>query len=179
MKIKSMTEISFMVGLITICSWITIPSAVPFTLQTFAVFCACLLLGGRKATISIGIYILLGCFGVPVFSGFRGGIAHILGPTGGYIVGFIFIALFFEVLSLLEKKETMITIIVNLGIGMVICYLIGTIWFVFVMKIQGMDYSWQTVLVMCVIPYIIPDAFKMFLAFGVCKRINNKNRRDK
>ena len=86
LSITSMIYIALMAVIITICSWISIPGPVPFTLQTFAVFTALLLLGTRDGLISIVVYLLLGAVGVPVFSGFSGGIGHLLGPTGGYLI---------------------------------------------------------------------------------------------
>ena len=75
--------------LITICSWISIPTTVPFTMQTFAVFFVLSFLGGKRGTIAIIVYVLLGAVGVPVFSHFTSGIGILLGNTGGYMVGFI------------------------------------------------------------------------------------------
>ena len=75
--------IAFGAALITICSWISIPTVVPFTLQTFAVFCVLSILGGKRGTLSILVYILLGTVGIPVFSGFKSGAAVLLGTTGG------------------------------------------------------------------------------------------------
>ena len=69
--------------LIGICSWITIPGAVPFTLQTFGVFLTVSVLGGKRGTSAVLLYIFMGLLGIPVFSGFQGGIGVILGPTGG------------------------------------------------------------------------------------------------
>ena len=80
---RKLAYTALMAVVLCICSWITVPFAVPFTMQTFAVFCSLLLLGGKLGTLSIGVYILLGMVGLPVFSGFRGGIGHIIGPTGG------------------------------------------------------------------------------------------------
>ena len=90
--VRDMAYIALMAVVIALCSWISVPAAVPFTMQTFAVFCALLLLGGRRGTFAVALYILLGAFGLPVFSGFRGGIGALLGPTGGYIVGFLLCA---------------------------------------------------------------------------------------
>ena len=78
-----MTYIALGVVLITVCSWISIPMAVPFTLQTFAVFTVCGMLGGRRGTISVLIYILLGLLGIPVFSGFMGGAGVLFGLLTG------------------------------------------------------------------------------------------------
>ena len=76
-------------ALIAVCAWISIPAEVPFTLQTFAIFAVCGLLGGRRGTVSVLVYLLLGAVGAPVFAGFRGGFAALIGTTGGYLVGFI------------------------------------------------------------------------------------------
>ena len=92
----SASDIAFIAlsaALMAVCSWISIPAAVPFTLQTFAVFLTTGLLGGRRSTIAVMLYIFLGAVGLPVFSGFSGGIGHLIGPTGGYIFGFSFTAL--------------------------------------------------------------------------------------
>lgn len=72
--------------LISICSWISIPTTVPFTMQTFAVFFVLSALGGKRGTVAIIVYILLGAVGIPVFSNFTSGIGILLGNTGGYIV---------------------------------------------------------------------------------------------
>ena len=79
--------------LIAISSWISIPTTVPFTMQTFAVFFVLSALGGRRGTITILVYVLLGAVGIPVFSQFTSGIGILLGNTGGYIIGFLFTGL--------------------------------------------------------------------------------------
>ena len=84
--------IAMSVALITVCSWIQIPATIPFTLQTFAVFLTVSLLGGWRANVAVLVYILLGALGAPVFASFKGGIGALMGPTGGYIFGFMFIA---------------------------------------------------------------------------------------
>ena len=94
-RVVDLTYMAVCAALIAICAWITVPAAVPFTLQTFAVFCVLGLLGGKRGTVAILVYILLGAVGLPVFSGFNGGIGALLGTTGGYILGFIFIGLIY------------------------------------------------------------------------------------
>ena len=81
--------------LLAVCAWITVPLTVPFTLQTFGVFAALGVLGGRRGTYAVAAYLLLGLAGLPVFSGFRGGPGVLLGPTGGYILGFLASALLY------------------------------------------------------------------------------------
>ena len=124
--IRDMIYVSLMSVVIALCSWISVPSVIPFTMQTFALFCALLLLGGKRGFFSVALYILLGAFGLPVFSGFQGGIGVLLGPTGGYIIGFLLSALLF---LLLEKR---ISDLVLLILGLLVCYLFGTLWFVYV-----------------------------------------------
>ena len=80
---KDMAYIALLVVLIAVCSWISIPSVVPFTMQTFGVFCAVGLLGGFRGTVAVLIYILMGLIGLPVFSNFNGGAGYLMGPTGG------------------------------------------------------------------------------------------------
>ena len=89
-RTRDLTMIALMAALTAVCAWITIPfSLVPFTLQTFAVFTALALLGGRRGTASIVLYLCLGLVGLPVFSGFSGGVGALLGPSGGYLLGFV------------------------------------------------------------------------------------------
>ena len=105
MEVKRIVLISLMACLICVCSWLTIPMAVPFTMQTFAIFCALILLGGIDGTIAIMLYVVIGMIGVPVFSGFRGGVGHILGPTGGYIIGFVATGLIYLLFELFMKRQ--------------------------------------------------------------------------
>ena len=92
-KTYDLVYIAVFAVLMAVCSWISVPTAVPFTLQTFAVFMAVGVLGGRRGTMAVALYIILGAVGVPVFAGMTGGIGILTGTTGGYIVGFLFSAL--------------------------------------------------------------------------------------
>ena len=162
-----------MAVLITICSYITIPSAVPFTMQTFGVFLCVALIGGNDGLMAIIIYIILGAIGVPVFSNFQGGIGHLLGPTGGYIVGFIAIGIIYLVTELLfknvEGKKKIIIEIISLVIGLFVCYILGTLWFYISTKGEG--YSFWKIMMLCVIPYIIPDLIKLALAIIISTKL--------
>ena len=165
MKTRDMSLIALMAAIIGVCSWISVPAAVPFTMQTFGVFAALLMLGGRRGTAAIALYIAIGIVGVPVFSGFQGGIGHILGPTGGYIIGFLFTgALFMCGESFMVKAHEK----VMLFFGLLLCYLIGTIWF---MKVGTTETSIWKVLSVCVLPYVIPDLLKLFLADYISRRV--------
>ncbi len=169
-QVLDLVYISIGAALIAICSWISIPTAVPFTLQTFAVFFVLLLLGGERGTIATLIYILLGAIGVPVFAGFSGGIGILFGSTGGYIIGFLFTGLIYMLFSRVFKKSIVIKI-AALVLGLAVCYAFGTAWFMHVYMQNNGEVGLLTVLGWCVFPFIIPDLIKMALAVVVAKRI--------
>lgn len=170
MKIKDIAYIAMFAAIMTICSWISIPSAVPFTLQTFGVFLAIGVLDGKRGTLAILTYLILGALGVPVFANFSGGIGYMLGPTGGYIIGFLLSALVMWLIECFAKK-TKWMLVVQMFAGLLVCYAFGTVWFVAVYSKNTGPIGFWTALLKCVIPYIIPDAIKIVLASLVCKRI--------
>ena len=169
-KALDLVYISIGAALIAVCSWISIPTAVPFTLQTFAVFFVLLLLGGERGTIATLIYVLLGAVGVPVFAGFKGGVGILFGNTGGYILGFLFIGLIYTLFMRLPKK-TMLIKVAALVLGLAVCYAFGTAWFMYVYMRSSGEVGLITVLGWCVFPFIIPDLIKMALAVVIAKRI--------
>lgn len=152
--------------LIAICSWISIPTVVPFTLQTFAVFLAVSVLGGRRGTLSIVVYVLLGAVGIPVFAGFKGGIGVLLNTTGGYIVGFIFAGLIMWLMERLFGRKLWAQLL-GMILGMITYLSVGTAWFMAVYLRQTGPVSLGTVLGWCVIPFLIPDIVKMMLALSL------------
>lgn len=169
-KTYDLVYIGVFAVLMAVCSWISIPTAVPFTLQTFGVFMAVGVLGGKKGTASVGLYLLLGVLGVPVFAGMTGGIGVLLGTTGGYIIGFFFSALVMWAMEKLPGKRSVIQVI-SMIIGLLVCYTFGTVWFMMVyMKNQG-AVGLMTVLGWCVIPFIIPDILKIVLAYGLSRKL--------
>ena len=162
-KTYDMAYIGIFTGLIAICSWISIPTMIPFTLQTFAVFLAVSILGGKRGTLAVFIYVLLGAIGVPVFGEFTGGIDIILRNTGGYIIGFIFSALVMWLMERLFGRKLLVQGI-SMVLGLLVCYAFGTAWFMFVYMRDTGAVGLSTVLGWCVIPFIIPDAVKIALA---------------
>ena len=156
--------------LITICSWISIPTTVPFTMQTFAVFFVLSALGGKRGTVSIIVYVLLGAFGVPVFAQFASGIGILLGSTGGYIVGFIFMGLIYWLIVHSFGKKLWVEILAMV-IGLAVCYSFGTVWFMIVYAKANGAVGIATVLAWCVIPFILPDLMKLGLALALARRL--------
>lgn len=163
-KTYDMAYIAIFTVLMAICSWISIPTAVPFTLQTFGVFIAVGVLGGKRGTLSVLVYILLGLIGIPVFAGFSGGIAVLFGSTGGYILGFIFSALVMWAFEKFLGRKPVIQILSMLA-GLIVCYAFGTAWFMVVYARQSGSVGLVTALGWCVIPFIIPDLIKIALAY--------------
>ena len=170
MKALDIAYIALGAALITICSWISIPTAVPFTLQTFAVFAILSLLGGKRGTFATLIYILLGAVGAPVFAGFTGGLGVILGSTGGYIVGFLLTGLIYILFEKLGKK-TLVLEIIAFVLGLAACYALGTVWFMAVYSRGNGPIGALTALGWCVFPFIIPDLVKMGLALVLARRV--------
>ena len=168
-KTYDMAYIAVFTVLIAVCSWISIPTAIPFTLQTFAVFLAVEVLGGRRGTLAVALYVLLGAIGVPVFAGFTGGLGIILRNTGGYIIGFIFSALVMWLmesifLKKLHMRHTLFIKALSMMLGLLTCYTAGTIWFMLIYMRDAGPVGLATVLGWCVIPFILPDMIKIALA---------------
>lgn len=163
MKTLDMVYIALFACLMAICSWISVPGEVPFTLQTMGVFLAIGLLGGKRGTLAVLVYILMGAVGLPVFSGFTGGIGKLVGVTGGYIVGFLASALVMWAMeALLGRKKWVL--VLSMVVGLLICYAFGTAWFMVLYTNSKGAITLGAVLGMCVIPYIIPDAIKIAVA---------------
>lgn len=169
-KTYDLVYISIFAVLIAVCSWISIPASVPFTLQTMGIFTAVGILGGRRGTMSVLVYILLGIIGVPVFAGFTGGIGILAGNTGGYIVGFLLSALVMWGMEALFGKSRMI-LALSMITGLLVCYAVGTVWFMAVYAKNAGTVGVGAVLGWCVIPFIIPDLLKIAAAMFLTKRL--------
>lgn len=170
-KVRDLAYIALMAALIAVCAWITVPfGPVPFTLQTFGIFAALGLLGGRRGTIAVLLYLLLGLVGLPVFAGFSAGAGALLGVTGGYLIGFLASALvYWAVTAKLGTKPLMM--VLAMVLGLVVCYAFGTLWFIQVYTSGGSTTTLLGTLGMCVFPYVIPDLIKIALAMVVSKRV--------
>ena len=175
-KTYDLVYVSIFVILIAVCSWISIPLTVPVTLQTFGVFIAVGLLGGKRGTLAVLVYILMGAIGIPVFSGFTGGIGILAGTTGGYIVGFLFSALLMWGMEKLFGKDTKV-LAGSMILGLAVCYAVGTLWFMAVYAASSGAVGIFTVLGWCVFPFIIPDIAKIALALILTKRLSGVIRR--
>ena len=165
---RTMTETALGAALMVICSLISIPAAVPFTLQTFGVFVILVILGAKKGGLSIALFILLGLVGLPVFSGARGGPAALFGPTGGYIFGFLLTALCWRIG---EKSGACRPVgqAACLAVGLLLCYAFGTVWF---MRVYTREITLSGALALCVWPFVVPDLVKLALALLIGRRVH-------
>ncbi len=168
---KDLAFTAMFAALIAVCSWISIPTAVPFTLQTFAIYCALECLGGKRGFFAVLVYILLGAVGVPVFAGFSGGLSVVLGTTGGYIIGFLANAAVYWAFEKLPGHEKLWMRLTALVLGTVLCYVFGTAWFMFVYARQAEAITLATALSWCVTPFLGSNVLKLALAVVISDRI--------
>ncbi len=166
MKSRMMARCGLFVALMSLCTWIGVGAPVAFTLQTFAVALSLLLLGGKWGCVSICVYLLLGAAGAPIFSGFRGGIGMLLGPTGGYLSGFLITALVYWLITASVKNA--FAPILGLVLGLIGLYAVGTVWYA---VLFGADTGWIGILSTCVAPFVLPDLGKLLLALSLYKRL--------
>lgn len=157
---------SLFAALTAVCAWIAVPiPPVAFTMQTFAVFLTLGVLGGKYGTVSILLYLLLGLVGLPVFSGFRGGASALMDATGGFLWGFLAAGLVYWLTERLGTLPAMIA-------ALLVCYACGCWWF----TVYTGNAGWTAAVMTCVAPYLIPDALKLWLAYGVSGRLRRSVR---
>ena len=171
---RTLTEVALGAALMVVCSLISVPAAVPFTLQTFGVFVLLVILGGSKGSLGILMFMLLGLIGLPVFSGGRGGPAALFGPTGGYILGFLITGLCYMLYERIGR-ERLPAQVASLVIGLILCYTFGTLWFV---QVYTGVITVARALSLCVWPFILPDLLKLALALLVGRRVRRALRKE-
>ena len=169
-RLKAYMLIALFAVIIAICSRITIPAAVPFTLQSLGVFLAFSVLGGKRGLICVLIYLALGFIGLPISASGQAGFAMLTGLTGGYLIGWIFFGIVFW---LFEERlgRTRAIKYISMTVGMIVCYAVGAIWFAVVYSQSNSDVSVWTVLCLSVFPFVIFDAVKMALAEILSEKI--------
>lgn len=156
--------------LIGVCAWISIPTAIPFTMQTFGVFFALNFLGGKKGTVCVCIYLLLGLIGIPVYANGTAGIGILFGTTGGYMIGWIFSGLSVWILETLLGRKIWAQSVCML-VGLWVCYGFGTAWFMAVYARTAGAIGLWAALCWCVFPFILPDLAKLGLVLWLTQRL--------
>ena len=163
LNVRKMVLASLFASLMALCAWICVPvPPVAFTLQTFGILMALGVLGGKWGTVSVLMYMAMGFVGLPVFSGFQGGAAMLLGPTGGFLWGFLLGALAYWAAEKLGQATAM-------ALCQLVCYGCGCLWFS----------CWAGVTIpaaalTCVVPYLVPDILKLWLACRLSRRLKRQ-----
>lgn len=169
-SVQKMAIIALMTAVLCILAPISIPvfiSPVPVSLGVLAIYLTAYVLSPVDALISVIIFILLGTFGLPVFSGYSGGLSKLVGPTGGYIIGFLFTVYISSLF--IHMKKGIIFDVIGMITGLAICYILGTIWFSYQ---QGKGFIAS--LLLCVVPFLIGDAIKIIVAVILGTQLNKR-----
>ena len=162
MKVKQQVLCAVFAAVIAICAQLIIPiQPVPISLANFGILLAGGFLGRKYGTISVLIYILLGSIGLPIFAMGKSGISVLVGPNGGFIIGYITTAFITGVVTekYMDKKYI---IFVGMFMSVLTCYLCGISWFIFLTQME----VWQAMTI-CVFPFILGDIVKVFAAGGL------------
>lgn len=166
MKIKDISLCGLFAALLAICAWVSFPVfGLPVTLQTFGLHFALLLLGGKRGCIAVFVYLALGILGLPVFSGFGGGIGTLLGPTGGYLWGFLTGSLLYWGITAHWGSRVRLPAAV---LAQFLCYVCGIFWFSYQFA-EGSS-LWSVFLTTC-LPFLLPDGLKLGLAYLLSRRL--------
>ena len=163
---QQMALVAIMTALTCILAPFSLPiGPVPISLTNLVIYFSLYLLGWKFGTLSYVIYLLIGLVGVPVFSGFTAGPAKLFGPTGGYLIGFIPMAIIAGIV--IDKyTEKWLLCLLAMIIGTIVCYALGTTWLAYEAKMDMMAALWAGV-----IPFIPGDLIKMALAILIAPKI--------
>ncbi len=166
---KKMVQAALFAALVAVLAQIQIPiKPIPFNLAVLGVYLAGVMLTPGWAVASAVLYILLGAVGIPVFAGFGAGPAVLLGPTGGYIVGYVFLALAVS-LAIHMRGSRLWMHLLGMAVGLALLYAFGTAWYV-ILSGKGLAAAIQ----FCVLPFILPDMGKGALAYAAGRMLNTR-----
>lgn len=169
-RTRELVTAALLAALLAASAWVAIPlgGGVPLTLQTFIVVLAGLVLGPRAAGAALAVYLLLGAAGLPVFAGARGGLGVLLGPTGGYLWGFLAGAVLIAFIrsGLAVKMTSRIADAVAVAVGLIAIYLLGWTQLMLVMALSPAEAFAAGVL-----PFVVADAAKGAVAIGVASAL--------
>lgn len=166
MRTTNIVSCGLCAALTAVLSQLAIPvGTVPISFATLGVMLSAGMLGEKWGTFSQAVYLLIGTLGLPVFHGMQGGIGVLLGPTGGFLIGYVLLAWMSGMM--LRKRYSFA---VSMACGTAICYLTGSVWFWMLTRV-GMI----SILTSCVVPFLPGDVLKIFLAAQVCRRFEEQS----
>jgi biotin transport system substrate-specific component len=165
-KLRMVVLASLMAALTAVGAYIHVPiGPVPIILSTLFAVLSGLLLGSRWGLVSMGLYLLVGAIGMPVFAGGKGGFAHFFGPTGGYLFGFALASWITGFIS--ERSRGILTLdIFAVIIGSLAIYALGVPWLKMVTQM-----SWPKTFMVGVVPFLIGDAIKAFVIVVLARSV--------
>lgn len=168
--VRELTVIGMMTAVLCILApfSLMLPGMVPISLATLALYFFPYILGGKGSALCCLIYIIIGAAGLPVFSGFSGGISRLAGPTGGYIIGYFAIILI-ESAAIRRFPDKKSAHIIGMVSGTALCYLLGTAWYCFLTKI-----TLSAALTVAVLPFIPADAAKIAAASALAPIVSSR-----
>lgn len=168
-----MAKIAIITALLCVLSPFSIPipfSPVPLSLANFVIFLSVFVLETKFATLSCVLYLLIGIIGLPVFSGFSGGFAKIVGPTGGYLIGYLPLVIIAGIFMQLGKnKRWYVYYLIGVILGEAVLYILGTAWLA-----HSLSVTFNEALFMGVIPYLPGDLVKILIAMKVGDEIRKR-----
>ena len=168
-KVYPLAMVAVMAAVMAVVSPFALPiGPVPISLATFVVYLTAYVLGWKRATVATLVYILLGAVGMPVFSGFAGGLGKLLGPTGGYIVGYLPLALI-SGLFVDKFPKSRIMQLVGMILATAVLYALGTAWFC-----VEAGKTLSVAMSACVIPFLPGDFAKMLVSMAVGPLIRSR-----
>ncbi len=167
-RIYELTLTAIISALLSVSALVCIPLTVPITLQTLVLFTSLFILGGKITAAATALYIIIGSIGLPVFAGFSGGVGRLLDATGGFILGLLFASLLYWLLSSLIKKEGGWQLFFAI-LSHLLLYFVGTLWYALV-YLSG-EGSLISAFAVTVLPFLIPDALKLGLAYILARRL--------
>ena len=174
--VRKITYVAMCVAWMSICSWLTVPFVVNFTLQLFAVFLIAAISDWKLSLASIGSYLMLGLLGLPIFSGFQGGPSVFANVTGGFLIGFVAATAVIGGAVRIWGRKT-IVLVASMAVGLMLCYAFGTAWYIWVFAYRGNSVSVWFALSYCVFPFLLPDCLKIYLAVLLSNRLSTHLRR--
>lgn len=169
-RLQQMTRCALCAAMLAVCAWVTVPSAVPFTMQSFGVFLSLLLFGGKTTAVAVTVYLLLGAVGLPVFAGMQGGIGVLFGTHGGFLIGFLLMALMDWAIGRCFPARSMKQQVGCIAAALSVCYLTGTAWYMLLTEPAA---PW-TALTVCVLPFVLPDALKLCMAAVISRPLQRR-----
>ena len=174
--LKSMVLMALFAALTCVLAPLSIPiGPVPISLTNLVIYFSLYVLGWQRATITYLVYLLLGLVGLPVFSGFEGGVGKLAGPTGGYLIGFIFMAIISGLFVKMKEDEVILNRVLGIAgmiLGTLVAYAFGTAWFCY-----STGTGLSAALALCVIPFVPGDLVKIIVAAVIAPTIAKQIRK--